>query len=100
MVIYLQLLKALYGFMESTLLWYDLYANTLELQGFVVNPYDGCIEKITICGKQFTIYWCVGSNKVSHVDEHVNIRIIKAIAEHFGKLAISGGKITSLWEYK
>ena len=36
----LLLLKALYGCMESAILWYKLYEKTLKPQGFVVNQYD------------------------------------------------------------
>jgi hypothetical protein len=39
-VLYLQLLKALYGCVQSALLWYDLFTNTLVQMGFKLNPYD------------------------------------------------------------
>jgi hypothetical protein len=39
-VLYLRILKALYGCIESALLWYNLYVTTLKDMGFVVNPYD------------------------------------------------------------
>ena len=44
-VIYMRLLKALYGCMESKLLWYKLYTQTLKYHGFDVNPYYICIAK-------------------------------------------------------
>ena len=46
-VLYLHLLKDLYGCMESALLWYDLYSKTLKAQGFLINPYDRCIANST-----------------------------------------------------
>ena len=46
-LLYLGLLKYLYGCMEYILLWYNLYAKTLKAPGFVVNPYDICIENST-----------------------------------------------------
>ena len=36
-VIYLQPPKAMYGCMESALLWYDLYSKTMKSHGFTVN---------------------------------------------------------------
>ena len=54
-VIQLQLMKALYGCMESTLLWYDKYPKNFKSHGFMVNTYERCIENITIKGKQCTI---------------------------------------------
>jgi len=38
-VLYVQLLKALYGCVQSALLWYDLFTNTLKEAGFVLNPH-------------------------------------------------------------
>jgi hypothetical protein len=42
-VLYLQLLKALYGCIKSAMLWYELFAGTLKGMGFVLNPYDLCV---------------------------------------------------------
>ena len=53
--------------------------------------YDRCILNSTIEGKLCTISWYVDNNKVSHVDEHINTRVIEAIAEHFGELTVSRG---------
>ena len=78
--------------MESALLCYDLYVKTLKSQGFMIIPYDRCISNSTIYGKQCTIDWYVDDNKVSHVDEYVNTRIIEEIAESFGEITASRGK--------
>ena len=37
-VLYLRIRKALYGCIESALLWCDIYVNTLKELGFVINP--------------------------------------------------------------
>ena len=37
-VLYLRLNKALYGYVMSALLWYELFANTLKDMGFEINP--------------------------------------------------------------
>ena len=63
-VLYMRLFKVLYGCMESELLCYGLYMKTLKLQGFVVNPYDRYIANSTIDGKQYTVHWYVGDNKL------------------------------------
>ena len=54
-VLYLQLLKALYGCIRSAMLWYELFAVTLKGMGFVLNPYDLCVANKIIDGKQCTI---------------------------------------------
>jgi hypothetical protein len=42
-VLYLQSLKALYGCVQSALLWYELFTGTLVNMGFKLNPYDPCV---------------------------------------------------------
>ena len=83
--IYVQLDRALYGCVQSALLWYDLYANTLKDLGFILNPYDLCVANSTIEGKQCTIVWYVDDNKISHVDPKVIDRIIKRLKRNLGK---------------
>ena len=39
-VLYLQLLQEIYSIIGSVLMWYELYALTLNDTGFVINPYD------------------------------------------------------------
>ena len=59
----------------------------------MVNTYHRCIANSTISGKQCTIALYVDDNKVLHVDNNVNTRIIEVIAEHSGELTIlRGGK--------
>ena len=75
-LLYILLMKALCGYMDSAILWCDLYSKTLKSQGFLINPYDRCIANITIKDKQCTIVWYVDNNKVSLVDEVVNTKVI------------------------
>ena len=42
-VLYLRVLRAIYGCIESALQWYVLYKTTLEKEGFKLNPYNLCI---------------------------------------------------------
>ena len=51
-VLYLSIMKALYGCIESDILWYDPYANTLKEWGFAKNPYDQCVTNKVIGGNQ------------------------------------------------
>ena len=68
-IIYLQILKYLYGCMESALLWYNLYSKTLELYALLINTYDRCIKNSTIKDNQCTIAWYVDDTKVLYIDE-------------------------------
>ena len=91
-VLYLRLLKALYGCMESALLWYDLFSTTLQNMGFEINPYDKCVANRIVDKKQQTICWYVDDNKLSHKDPAVNTEVLDKLTERFGKLDISRGK--------
>ena len=42
-VIYVQVLRALYGMLTATLLWYQKFRGDLEKEGFEFNPYDPCV---------------------------------------------------------
>ena len=41
--ILVQLEKALYGCIQSAVLWYDELSSTLEGLGYIKNPYDTCV---------------------------------------------------------
>ena len=44
-ILYLKVLQAIYGCIESALFWYNLFSSTLEKMGFEINPYDKCVAK-------------------------------------------------------
>jgi hypothetical protein len=90
-VLYLELLKALYGCVQSALLWYNLFTGTLEGMGFKLNPYDPCVANLMIHKKQCTVAWFVDDNKILHVDCRVITKIIKKIEAHFGKMTVTRG---------
>jgi hypothetical protein len=95
-VIYVELLKALYGTLRAALLFWKLLSSKLVLWGFTINPYDWCIANKIIDGKQCTFFWHVDDLKISHVSEDVNTDIIKIINDEFGKEApvtITRGKV-------
>ena len=56
-VLYVRVLQAIYGCIESALLWYDLYAGTLKDMGYEINLYDRCVANKDIKGKQCTVTW-------------------------------------------
>jgi hypothetical protein len=91
-VLYLKLLKALYGCVQSALLWYELFSSTLQVAGYELNPYDTCVANKMIDGKQCTIAWYVDDNKISHVDDKVVTRTIEMIEGRFGKMTVTRGK--------
>ena len=90
-ILYVKVLRAIYGCIESALLWYELYVKTLKGMGFKLNPYDKCVANKMINGKQCTIAFFVDDNKVSHFDSKVVDEVLNVMKEHFGELKISRG---------
>ena len=91
LVLYVRLIKAIYGCVKSALLRYDLFSGTLQQLGFVLNPYDKCVANCDIGGKQCTITWYVDDTKISHADPEVVSTIIEKLENVFGKMTITRG---------
>lgn len=91
-VLFVKLIKALYGCVKSALLWYELFSTTLKAMGFELNPHDPCIANCEIDGKQCTIAWYVDDTKISHANQDVVSRVTSQIEEHFGKMTVTRGK--------
>ena len=62
-VLYVHILKAIYGMLHSSLLFYKQWRGDLEASGFEINPYDPCVANKMVCGKQFTVIWHVNKLK-------------------------------------
>jgi hypothetical protein len=95
-VLYVELLKALYGTLKAALLFWKLLSKKLVSWGFVINPYDWCVANKMIDGKQCTILWHVDDLKISHVSCKTVTGIIKLIDTEFGKeapITVTRGKI-------
>ena len=69
--LYVKLIKAIYGCVKSTLLWYEIFHSSLKEMGFILNPYDPCVANCLINRKQCAIAWYVDDNKISHKDPDV-----------------------------
>ena len=71
-ILYVQMMKALYGMLISSILYYKKFRSDIESIGFKVNPYDICVANRMVNGKQHTVTWHVDDLKSSHVDPKVN----------------------------
>ena len=76
--------KAIYGMLQSALLFYKKLRGDLEEQGFKVNPYDPCTANKMINGAQCTVVWHVDDLKVSHRDPKVIDKFIKWVSHKYG----------------
>jgi hypothetical protein len=93
----LRLQKALYGCVNSALLWYELFTGTLQGMGSELTPYDMCVANKTVDEKQCISAWYVDDNKISHVDPEVVTDVVDKIEERFGKITITQGKEHVFW---
>ena len=97
-VIYVELLKAIYGTLEAALLFYKKLRKDLEENGYKINPYDPCVANKMINGKQHTVMWHVDDLMASHVDANVNEEFIKWVKSKYedpdiGEVKVTRGKI-------
>ena len=95
--IYSEALKALYGTVDASRLFFEDLSEYLEKHmGFKRNPYDWCVMNKTIDGKQCTIIWHVDDLMISHVDPDVVSNVIKDLSDKYGKtapLTVNRGKV-------
>jgi hypothetical protein len=95
-VLYVKLMKALYGTLQAAMLfWKDLTGNLIKW-GFEINPYDWCVANKMIDGKQCTIVWHVDDLKISHVDPEAVEGVLDLLNERYGKrspLVTTRGKV-------
>ena len=82
--LYVEVLRALYGMLIASLLWYKQFKSDLEGEGFVFNPYDACVANKLVKDKQHTIRFHVDDLMCSHVDSKVNTRFLKWLNKMYG----------------
>ena len=84
-VLYVEVLKALYGMLRAALLWYLKIRGDLEEYGFVFNPYDPCVCNKIVKDKQHTVRFHVDDLKASHMDSRVNDKFLKWLNKMYGQ---------------
>jgi hypothetical protein len=91
--LYFRLRKALYGCVQSALLFYQHLRNTLENFGFVTNPYDPCVFTRDFNGAQCTICTHVDDLKISCVNGEAIEQVLIELQRVYKKLAIHRGLV-------
>ena len=66
-VIYVVVLRAIYGMLVSSLLFHNKFCGNLENIGFEFNPYNPCVANRIKVGKQHTVRFHVDGVISSHV---------------------------------
>ena len=84
-VLYVKVLRALYGMLISAMLWYSKFCSNLEGIIFELNPYNPCIANQIVNGKQQTIQFHVDDLLSSHIDPRVNDKFLAWLKKTYGK---------------
>jgi hypothetical protein len=84
-VLYVQVMRAIYGMLEAAILWYNKFRGELKQKGFKFNPYDPCVANCTEKGSQHTLLFHVDDLKSSHKDSKVNDQFDKWLQENYGE---------------
>ena len=86
------MVKAIYGRLKASLLFYKKLRADLESIGFEVNPYDPCVANRMVDGLQHTVSWHVDDLKSSHVNPKVNDKFHEWLQEKYGDPSINDVK--------
>ena len=81
----LEVLRAIYGMLESALLWYRKFRSDLEENGYIFNNYDLCVANKTIRGNQMTVRFHVDDCMSSHVEKKANDELLEWLNDMYGK---------------
>ena len=92
-VLYMKIIRGIYGCIEAALQWYKCYTEVLEKEGFVLNPYDRCVANKMIDGHQCTIAWYVDDNVITHKSIEVLKNVFNKISDVFGKMELNTGDV-------
>jgi hypothetical protein len=90
-VLYVEVLKAIYGMLEAALLWYKTFRKDLEDIGFIFNPHNPCMANKKVQGSQQMIVFHVDDLKSSQKPKLVNDKFEKWLNSMYGKY----GKVTA-----
>ena len=83
-VLYLHVKKAIYGMLQSALLYYQKFRKDILEYGFEMNPYDPCVANKMVKGRQLTITWHVDDLKASHKDPKVLESFVQWLEKKYG----------------
>ena len=54
-IVHVKMLKALYGMMITSILYYNRFIKDIKSIEFELNPYDTCVANRIVDGKQHTV---------------------------------------------
>ena len=91
-ILYVQLKKALYDCIHSALILYRKLKGKLEDFGFLINPYDACIDNKWVNGTHITVTRHINDPKISHKEAGDVTKIITYLEYIYGPMTVKRGK--------
>ena len=91
-VLYILVIREIYGCIESALLWYNLFSTTIQGLVFEIKTYHKCVANKVLKVTQCTIAWYVDDNKLLHTNPEVISYIINEVKKSYGELSVVRGK--------
>ena len=88
-----KLIKALYGCIESALLWYEHLSNSLLEIGFKQNPQDLCVFNLGEGENQCTFCVYVDDAMITCKDEKIIDDVIEKLTERYEKITSKDGLV-------
>ena len=93
-LLYVKVLKALYGLLKSALMFYKNIFKDLEAYGLKTNPYDPCVTDTIINYNYMNVSFHFYDLKVSHKDLFQIAKCLCYLSSIYGKeLKLKRGKV-------
>ena len=90
------MLKALYGMMITSILYYNRFIKYIKSIEFELNPYDTCVANRIVDGKQHTVAQLVDDVKSSHSEPNFNNKfqeLCQIVYGEFSEVKVVRGKL-------
>ena len=95
-VLYVEIVRAIYGMLEAALMWYRRFRTDLEKEGFKFHDYDPCIAFKDVEGSQHLVQFHVDDILSSHMKAKVNDEFALWAQQKYGEIKddkVKRGKI-------
>ena len=67
----MKLRKAIYGTLQAAMLFWQDLMKYLSDWGFIINPYNRCVDNKIINGRQWAVVWHMDDPKISNVSKDI-----------------------------
>lgn len=95
-ILYVQLCKAVYGWLKIELLFLKKLSEDLQKMGFKLNPYKIYVANKNIYGNEMAVVKHVDDIKISHKDQCKVTKLIKCLEDLYREVWVTWWRYTSI----